>query len=300
MPHFLRASSTTKKIVFPLAFGAFALVAVHAGAQQASPPPGPTPSASDPARPGGAPDGARPDDGRNRPDRPRFSEEDRTAFFNARLASIRAGLMLTPDQDKMWPPVEAAVRDLIKLRGEQRAQFQAQRQALSQSSGQSQGQPQDPAQAQQSNPLERLRLRGEAQMKHGEAVKKFAEAALPLYSSLNDDQKRRLRFLGRGLGQGMMGQQGMQQNDRRGPNDRGYDGRGDRRWRDMDQRRGGYRGRDDNDRDDRRGYGDRGGYGDRRGSNDYQGYRPRSRQDAQDSSDGFDRGNGIEDWRDRF
>ncbi|MDH7797878.1 MULTISPECIES: Spy/CpxP family protein refolding chaperone [unclassified Beijerinckia] len=291
MPHFLRASSTTKKIVFPLAFGAFALVAVHAGAQQASPPPGPPSATGDLAKPGGGPDGARPDDSRNRP---RFSEEDRTAFFNARLASIRAGLMLTPDQDKMWPPVEAAVRDLIKLRGEQRAQFQAQRQAQSQSSGQSQ----DPAQAQQSNPLERLRLRGEAQMKHGEAVKKFAEAALPLYSSLNDDQKRRLRFLGRGLGQGMMGQgmqqQGMQQNDRRGPNDRGYDGRGERRWRDMDQRRGGYRGRDDDDRDDRR------GYGDRRGSNDFQGYRQRSRQDSQDSSDGFDRGNGIEDWRDRF
>lgn len=284
MPHFLRASSTTKKIIFPLAVGAFALVAVHAGAQQASPPPGAPPSANDTAKPGN-PDGARNDE---RSDRPRFSPEDRMAFFNARLASIRAGLMLTPEQDKMWPQVESAVRDLVKLRADQRAQFEALRESRNQTSGQ----PQDQTQP---NPLDRLRMRGEAQMKHGEAIKKFAEAASPLYSSLNDDQKRRLRFLGRGFGQMMMGQMMMnrEQGYRRDQDWRGHDGRGERRWRGMDDRRGGYRDRDD-DHDDRRGFYDRGGPDDRRDG------RRNWREGMRDGRGGFDRGNGIEDWRDRF
>ncbi|MDB5651016.1 MAG: hypothetical protein JWL62_2536, partial [Hyphomicrobiales bacterium] len=39
----------------------------------------------------------------------RFSPEDRAAFFEARLAAIHAGLRLTADQEKLWPPVESAV-----------------------------------------------------------------------------------------------------------------------------------------------------------------------------------------------
>src|ERR1700720_2165370 len=46
----------------------------------------------------------------------RLSPEDRAAFADARIAAVKAGLKLTPDQEKLWPPVEAAVRDLAKLR----------------------------------------------------------------------------------------------------------------------------------------------------------------------------------------
>src|SRR5215470_14899691 len=46
----------------------------------------------------------------------RFSPEDRAAFADARIAAIHAGLKLTADQEKLWPPVEAAVRDFAKLR----------------------------------------------------------------------------------------------------------------------------------------------------------------------------------------
>jgi hypothetical protein len=41
---------------------------------------------------------------------------DRAAFADARIAAVHAGLKLTPDQEKLWPPVEAAVRDFAKLR----------------------------------------------------------------------------------------------------------------------------------------------------------------------------------------
>ena len=46
----------------------------------------------------------------------RMSPEDRAAFADARIAAVNAGLKLTPDQEKLWPPVEAAVRDFAKLR----------------------------------------------------------------------------------------------------------------------------------------------------------------------------------------
>src|SRR5437763_139301 len=46
----------------------------------------------------------------------RMSPEDRAAFADARIAAVHAGLKLTPDQEKLWPPVEAAVRDFTKLR----------------------------------------------------------------------------------------------------------------------------------------------------------------------------------------
>src|SRR6202161_1359601 len=46
----------------------------------------------------------------------RMSPEDRAAFADARIAAVHAGLKLTPDQEKLWPPVEAAVREFAKLR----------------------------------------------------------------------------------------------------------------------------------------------------------------------------------------
>ena len=46
----------------------------------------------------------------------RMSPEDRAAFADARIAAVHAGLKLTADQEKLWPPVESAVRDLVKLR----------------------------------------------------------------------------------------------------------------------------------------------------------------------------------------
>src|SRR5216683_787742 len=46
----------------------------------------------------------------------RMSPEDRAAFTDARIAAVKAGLKLNPDQEKLWPPVETAVRDFAKLR----------------------------------------------------------------------------------------------------------------------------------------------------------------------------------------
>ena len=48
--------------------------------------------------------------------RSRFSPEDRAAFLDARIAALKAGLELNADQEKNWPPLELAMRDLAKER----------------------------------------------------------------------------------------------------------------------------------------------------------------------------------------
>ena len=45
-----------------------------------------------------------------------LNAEDLRAFGEARLAALKAGLMLTPEQEKNWPAFEQAARDLAKAR----------------------------------------------------------------------------------------------------------------------------------------------------------------------------------------
>ena len=109
----------------------------------------------------------------------RPSEQDVNALTDARIAAIKAGLKLTLDQEKNWPGVEQAIRDLAKDRYERRMERQ--------------GEPR-PA-----DPIERLRERADAMTKTAADLKRLADAAGPLYQSLNEDQKHRLFFLVRSM-----------------------------------------------------------------------------------------------------
>ena len=112
----------------------------------------------------------------------RMSPEDRAAFTDARIAAVKAGLKLTPDQEKLWPPVEAAVRDFAKLRID-RANARMNAERDSQDS-------QKP-----SDPVARLRDRADTMAATAAAMKRIADAADPLYKTLDDGQKRRLTLL---------------------------------------------------------------------------------------------------------
>src|SRR5665811_2296182 len=146
----------------------------------------------------------------------RMSPEDRAAFTDARIAAVKAGLKLTPDQEKLWPPVEAAVRDLAKLR-------------IDRANARMNAKPDDSQDAQKpDDPVARLRDRADTMATSAAAMKRIADAADPLYKTLDDGQKRRLailthmegRFGGgwrhRGFEHGMMGHGD-------GDRDRGYD-----------------------------------------------------------------------------
>ena len=121
-------------------------------------------------------------------DQPRFEQRHRlsaadvSAFADARIAALKAGLQLTPDQAKNWPQFEQAVRDLVQLRIQRLQERQA-------SDQQSPG----------TTPFERLSQRADSMAQTSAALKKIADAGAPLYQSLNDDQKSRFVRLARML-----------------------------------------------------------------------------------------------------
>lgn len=120
----------------------------------------------------------------------RMSAEDRAAFADARIAAVHAGLKLTPDQEKLWPPVESAVRDLVKLRIDR-----ANARMKAMDDAQSQGQQNQGQQQPDDNPVARLREHADNMAASAAAMKKIADAADPLYKTLDDGQKRRLAIL---------------------------------------------------------------------------------------------------------
>jgi hypothetical protein len=168
-------------------------------------------------------------------DHMRMSPEDRAAFADARIAAVHAGLKLTSDQEKLWPPVETAVRDFAKLRIDRaNARMNAQKDDSKD------------AQNPEKDPVTRLRERADTMATTAAAMKKIADVADPLYKTLDEGQKRRLTILAHmehrfGGGEG---------------------------WRHRGMDRGGDRDRDGGDRD--RGYERDRGY-DRDGGRDHGG-----------------------------
>ncbi len=116
--------------------------------------------------------------------RHRMSVEDMAAFTDARIAALKAGLQLTPDQAKNWPAFEQALRDMAQLHIERR---QAREAAASQ-----QTQP-------SATPFDRLAQRADNMAKKSAAYKRIADTGTPLYQSLTDAQKHRFTMLARML-----------------------------------------------------------------------------------------------------
>ena len=114
----------------------------------------------------------------------RMNPEDRAALTDARIAAVHAGLKLSAEQEKLWPPVETAVRDFAKMRIDR---GNARINAPKDDSKDAQQKPDDP--------VARLRDRAETMTTTAAAMKKIADAADPLYKTLDDGQKRRLAIL---------------------------------------------------------------------------------------------------------
>lgn len=128
----------------------------------------------------------------------RMSTEDRAAFADAKIAAVKAGLQLTPEQEKMWPPVETAVRDFAKQRIALANARASEREAKRAERDQKGSQDSKSATADQTrDPMVRLRDRADRMAETAAGLKKIADAADPLYKSLNDGQKRRLAMLTR-------------------------------------------------------------------------------------------------------
>jgi len=93
--------------------------------------------------------------------------------LDAKLAGIHAALRLSPEQDKTWAPFEAAVREGAKMRMEARQQWRQEREG-----------------AERPSPVAMMSEMSEHLAKASVELKKIADAAKPLYDSLDDGQKR--------------------------------------------------------------------------------------------------------------
>src|SRR5215813_2077164 len=111
--------------------------------------------------------------GRDNPWRPRLSAEDRAALADARIAGLKAGLKLTPAQEKNWPAVESALRENAKQRADRFERFRKMREERRQGNAPTDG-----------NFAERMRERADAMSNRATSLKKLAEAIDPLYKSL--------------------------------------------------------------------------------------------------------------------
>jgi len=145
----------------------------------------------------------------------RLSADDVTAFADARIAALKAGLELTPDQAKNWPAFEGALRNMVQLRLQRLQARQTTR-------------PQDQTQT-PTSPFDRMGRRADAMGKTSAALKQIADTGAPLYQSLTDAQKTRFTMLARMLRPHQHRQAfngGGYGRDGRGQDGRGQDGRG--------------------------------------------------------------------------
>lgn len=119
------------------------------------------------------------------PDHPRPSVEQMAEFAgamsDARIAALKAGLRLTSEQEKLWPAVETALKEAAKERMENRAERRAQRA--------------DMPKGERPDVIERLRAQADGMVERGQMMKKVADAAAPLYDSLDESQQRRFAIL---------------------------------------------------------------------------------------------------------
>ncbi|MDB5416014.1 MAG: hypothetical protein JWR10_4349 [Rubritepida sp.] len=111
------------------------------------------------------------------PQPPEWTEADGRAVLNARLAALRTVIEMTPEQERLWAPVEAAIRDIGRGAIERRNRRQV---------------AQPPAHF-----LDVLGAIADAEQARGEALRKFVDAARPFVASLSEAQRRRVpAFLG--------------------------------------------------------------------------------------------------------
>ncbi len=107
---------------------------------------------------------------------------DREMVLDAKLAGMKAALKLNPDQEKLWGPFETAVQNGAKDRMNDIQQMMESR-----------------GQNERASPIDRLDTWANDLSKASSDVKQIADAAKPLYASLNETQKHDFTTLGRML-----------------------------------------------------------------------------------------------------
>jgi LTXXQ motif family protein len=116
-----------------------------------------------------------------------LSASDRNTLTDMRVDLVKAALQLTPEQEKLWPPVESAIRanaedrrariakvqETVGIRGDQsRADVMRNR-----------------------DPIAFLQRRSQALAQRAADLDRLAEAWQPLYNTLSQEQRQRMASL---------------------------------------------------------------------------------------------------------
>jgi hypothetical protein len=109
-----------------------------------------------------------------------LTDEASKALIDRRVEVIKLALALKPEQTRLWPPVEEAIRARLTARHQRLATLAARW------SGQV---------SSEFNPIALIRERSEVLAQRSAGLKRLADAWQPLYESTDNDQKLRLRFL---------------------------------------------------------------------------------------------------------
>jgi Spy/CpxP family protein refolding chaperone len=111
------------------------------------------------------------------------SPAEMNSLTEMRIGIIKAALQMTPDQEKLWPAVEEAIRARAKNR---EARFE--RLAELRDKG--------PVDAlSERNPVDVMQRRADRLIQRGTDLKKLADAWEPLFKTLSPDQKKRMAFV---------------------------------------------------------------------------------------------------------
>jgi hypothetical protein len=123
---------------------------------------------------------AAPGDATPKPQQMQRMMDDHAAMLDASLAGMKAGLKLTPDQEKNWTPFETAVRDAAKARQDAMRKMVEMRKP-----------------GERPSPIDRMDFLADRLAEGSATLKSIASAAKPLYASLDETQQRHFGELGR-------------------------------------------------------------------------------------------------------
>src|SRR3984885_11018366 len=117
----------------------------------------------------------------------RLNAADRNNLTDMRIDLVKAALQLTPDQEKLWPPVENAIRARAEDRKARVAKIQ-----------ETVGRRVDENRIEalrNRDPIAFLQRRSEALAQRSADLDRLAEAWQPLYKTLSPEQRKRMGAL---------------------------------------------------------------------------------------------------------
>lgn len=119
---------------------------------------------------------------------------EREALLDAKLGGLKAGLKLNPEQEKLWEPFEASVRNAAELRMHHMMEM------MHAPGGAGMMESGEHAEGGHGGfSIDHLEAMADHMSEGAAALKQIVAAARPLYASLDENQKRDFDFLSRAM-----------------------------------------------------------------------------------------------------